>query len=57
MSLLVLLFQSQLLCLCCNWEFSFWISVYGKLMDFVMYCIMVHSFCCLLGASECNLVM
>jgi len=43
--------------MCCNWDFSFWISVYGKLLVCVMYCIMVHSFCCLLGVSECIVVM
>jgi hypothetical protein len=42
-----------------NWEFSYWISVCGKLLVCVMFCIMVYSFCFLSGVSgsECILVM
>jgi hypothetical protein len=32
-------------CSTCNWEFSFWIRAFGKLLALVMCCIMVHSFC------------
>ena len=36
---------------CCICEFSFWVSVYGKLLAFDMCCIMFHSFCFHSGES------
>ena len=37
---------------CCNWEFSFWISVCGKLLVCAAYCITVSCFFFLSGVSE-----